>query len=65
MNGQLTGEAITLPVADPSPEVSAAVDLDVTLDPNAIVRWKVTQAPSAGRTAWHVTLALAVAAVGT
>jgi hypothetical protein len=65
VNGQLTGEAITLPVADPNTEVSAALDLDVTLDPNAIVRWKVTEAPSAELTAWHVTLALTVAAVGT
>lgn len=63
VNGVLTGDTLTLPEGAANTEVTAAVALDLTLDPNAIVRWQVVAAPAAELTAWHVTLALAVAAV--
>jgi hypothetical protein len=63
VNGVLTCDTLVLPVGAPNTEVTAQADLDLTLDPNAIVRWRVVSAPDAPQTAWHVTLALAVAAV--
>lgn len=62
VNGVLTGDQLTLPVGPPNTEVTASVALDRTLDPNAIVRWRVVSAPDAPETAWHVTLALSVSA---
>ena len=60
VNGTLTPFTLTIPVGAANVEVTAAATLNYAVPANAVVRWRVTSAPSIDSTAWHAAVLLPV-----